>query len=98
MLVVLVIISSLLGAHEFSPLWNIHDSGSQSPCDTNQRDQGKPECPKCVSLEDPNDPFLHEGTETYQLKVVSPLIPIGPEALFDQGFVRSIFRPPASIL
>ena len=98
MLVVLVIIPSLLGAHDFSALGNTLGSGSQSPCDTNQRDPRAPECPSCVSLEDSIDPFLHEDTETYQLKAVSPLIPIATEVLLDQGFVRSIFRPPISIL
>jgi hypothetical protein len=97
-LVVLVIIPSLLGAHDFSPLGNIPDSGSQGPWGTNQRDPGTPECPNCVSLEDSIDPFLHEDAGTYQLKAVSPLIPIALEVLLDQGFVRSIFRPPASIL
>ncbi len=97
-LVVLVIIPSLLGAHDFSPLGNTPGSGSQSPCDTNQCDPRTPECPNCVSLEDSIDPFIHEDTEIYQLKAVSPLIPIALEVLLDQGVVKSIFRPPTSIL
>ncbi len=97
-LVAVVIIPCLLGAHDFSPLGNILASESKSPCETNQRDPGKPECPNCISFEDSTDPFLYEHTETCQVKVVSPLIPVDPEALFDQGFVRSIFRPPSSIL
>jgi hypothetical protein len=56
-----------------------------------------PECSHGLSFEE-IDPFLHEGTEPYQPKNLSSLILIAPEALLDQGFVRSIFRPPTSIL
>jgi hypothetical protein len=96
-LVVLVILPSLLGAHEFSPLGNTPGSGPQSPRDTGPRGPLMPECSYGLSFEE-IDPFLHEDTGTYQVKVVSPLIPIPPEAFLDQGFVRSIFRPPTSIL
>ena len=96
--IVLVIFPSLLGAHDFSAVGNILGFGSQIPCDANQSDPRMPECPNCISLEDPGDPFLHEDTETYQLKVFLPLIPIAPDTLPDQGYVQSIFRPPASIL
>ena len=77
-LVVLVIISSLLGAHDFSPLGNILGPGSQSPCDTDQRDPRTPECPNCVSWEDSTDPFLHEDTDTYQLKAAFTFNPDSP--------------------
>jgi hypothetical protein len=97
-MVVLVIIPSLLGVHDFSPLGNILYPGSQSPYDTKHRDSRMPECPNCISLEDSIDPFLYEYTETYQLNAGSPLISIAPHVLIDQGFVTSIFRPPASIL
>jgi hypothetical protein len=96
--VVLVIIPSLLWANDLSSLGNILGPGSQIPCGANQSDPGMPECPNCVSLDDTVDPFLHEYTETYQFKTVSLSIPIAPEVLLDQGYVRSIFRPPTSIL
>ena len=96
-LVVLVILPSLLGAHDFSRLGKNPVSGSQSPCDTGPCGPLMPECSHGLSFEE-IDPFLHEDMETYQLKVVSPLIPIAPEVLLDQGVVRSIFRPPTSIL
>jgi len=96
-LVVFVIIPSLLGAHDFSPLGNIPGSGSQSPCDTCPIGPLMPECSHGLSFEE-IDPFLHEGTESYQPKTLSSLILIAFEAFLDQGFVRSIFRPPTSIL
>ncbi len=97
-LVVFIIIPSLLGAHDLSPFGNILGPGPQSPFDKNQHDSRMPECPNCVSWEDSTDPFLHEDTEIYLLRAVSPSSPIAPVVLLDQGFVRSIFRPPTSIL
>ena len=97
-LVVLVIISSFLGSPGFSPLGNILGRGSHSPWDRDQRDPRAPECFNCVSLEDSIDLFLHEDIEAFLLKAVSPFIPMPPDVLVDQGFVTSIFRPPASIL
>ena len=97
-LVVLVIIPSLLRAHDFSLFGNILCSRSQSSCDTSQCDSQIPECPNCVSMEDSIDPFLPEDTNIYQKEVVSALILLTPEGLLDQGFVRSIFHPPTSIL
>jgi len=97
-LFILVFMPSLLGAHDFSPLGNIRGPESQCPRDTNQRETRTPECPSCVFLEEDSiDPFLHEDTESCQLKSVSPLIPTAAGALLNQGFVRSIFRPPAPI-
>ena len=97
-LAVLVIIPSLIGAHDFSLLGNTLGSGSQTPYDTNQCDPRTPECPNCVSLDDSIDSFIHEDTEIYQLKAVSPSIPIALVVPLDQGVVKSIFRPPKSIL
>jgi hypothetical protein len=96
-LVVLVIIPSLLGAHDFSRLGENPVSGSQSPCDTSPCGPLMPERSHGLSFEE-IDPYLYEGTEPYQPKTLSSLILIAPEAFLDQGFVRSIFRPPTSIL
>jgi hypothetical protein len=96
-LVVLVIIPSFLGAHDFSQLGKDPVSGSQGPCDTGSNGPLMPECSHGQSFEE-IDPFLHEGTEPFQPKTLSSLILIAPEAFLDQGFVRSIFRPPTSIL
>jgi hypothetical protein len=96
-LIVLVIIPSLLGAHEFFPLENFPGSASQGPSDTDPSGPLMPECSHGPSFEE-NDPYLYEGTEPYQPKTLSSFITIPPEVLLDQGFVRSIFRPPTSIL
>jgi len=97
LLLALVILPSLLGAHDFSQLGNIPGSRSQSPCDTCPIDPLMPECSHGLSFEE-IDPFLHEVTESYNPKTLSSLILIASEAFLDQGFVRSIFRPPTSIL
>ena len=96
-LVVLVILPPLLGAHDFSRLGKNPVSGSQSPCDTGSSGPLMPECSHGQFFEE-IDPFLHEGTEPFQPKALSSLILIAPDALLDQGFVRSIFRPPTAIL
>jgi hypothetical protein len=96
-LLILVFLSSLSGAHDFSQLGNNPGSGSQAHCNTEQCNPCIPESPYCPYFED-IDPFLHQEMEPCQPRAVSLSLPVAPEALFDQGFVRSIYRPPTPFL
>ncbi len=93
----LIILPSLPGAHDFFCFENPR-SAHQEPIDHSQRDPRVPECPHGISLEDCIDPFIHDNIETDPSNAVTSFFSIAPDLLFDQGVVRSIFRPPASIL
>ena len=98
LLIFATLLPPLLGIHDFSALRNILGPNTQIPCNATQRDPQTPDCPNCVSLEESFDPFLYEYMEASQVKVFTPSIPLVPQVLLDQGYVQSIFRPPASIL
>ncbi len=82
----LVFLSLLSGAHDFLGLGTDH-----APC-------GVPECSAYESFEEDTDLFIREGVEPFQPEAVSLLSPMLSKVLADQGFVRSVFRPPTDIL
>jgi hypothetical protein len=72
------------------------NSRFQKPCDMDHCNP-LPKCPLCPSSSSMN-PYLCQGAGVYLPPLPSSLIIINPDALPDQGFVSSIFRPPTSPL
>ncbi len=71
--------------------------GFKKPCDM---DHCKPNLPKCPLCSSPGSavPYLGQGALEYLPPLNSSFVLVCLDTLSDQGFVRSIFRPPASIL
>jgi hypothetical protein len=71
--------------------------GFKKPCDM---DHCKPNLPKCPLCSSPGSavPYLGQGALEYLPPLNSSSVLVYLDTLSDQGFVRSIFRPPTSVL
>jgi hypothetical protein len=69
----------------------------QKPCDMDHCNPRMPNCPLCPSSNSINPSLCQEG-EAYLPPLTSSDILVSAETLFDQGVMRSVFRPPKSIL
>ncbi len=65
----------------------------QNPCGMDDCNPGMPKCPLCPSFRSINL-YLHQETGVCLPIFTSSLIFIRVDTLSDQGFVKSIFRPP----
>ena len=90
---------SFLSSSEICPADNKNklEVSFQKPCDMNHCNSHMPKCPLCPSSGSIN-PYLYREGGAYLPPLASSLILISPEALCDQGYVRSVFRPPTSTL
>src|SRR4030042_3019454 len=86
-----------LSSSEICPGNNIGEVSFQKPCDMDHCSPYMPRCPLCPSSGSIHPYLYHEGG-AYLPPLASSLVLISPEALRDQGFVRSVFRPPTSTL
>ena len=71
--------------------------GFKKPCDM---DHCKPNLPKCPLCSSPGSavPYLGQGALNYLPPLNCSFVLVCFDTLSDQGFIRSIFRPPTSIL
>lgn len=92
---ILLILPLLMVGLSFSP-WEEHSFvGTQGPCDRDQCNTSEcPVCPSSCSI----DPYIKQEPESYHQLVISPFTVIPPNTLSDQGYVKSIFRPPTASL
>jgi hypothetical protein len=81
------------GMAVFPQAVNNHPSSFQKPCNMDDCNPNKPKCPLCPSFSSTNLYLYHEAG-AYLPILDSSLILICVETLSDQGFVKSIFRPP----
>src|SRR4030042_674644 len=88
---------SFLSSSEICPGDNNGERSFQKPCDMDHCNPHMPRCPLCPSSGSIHPYLYHEGG-AYLPPLASSLVLISPEALRDQGFVRSVFRPPTSTL
>ena len=65
----------------------------QKPCDMDHCNPHMPKCPLCPSSNSINPSLCQEG-EAYLPPLTSSDILVSAETLFDQGVIRSVFRPP----
>jgi hypothetical protein len=72
-------------------------TGFKKPCDM---DHCKPNLPKCPLCSSPGSavPYLGQGALNYLPPLNCSFVLVCFDTLSDQGFIRSIFRPPTSIL
>ena len=68
----------------------------QKPCDMDHCNPYMPKCPLCPSSSSMS-PYLPNGTRIYAPTLTSAFNPISADTLSDQGYVKSVFRPPTSI-
>jgi len=68
----------------------------QKPCDMDGCNPNMPKCPLCPSSSSTNL-YLHQEITAYPPTLTSSLILVCVDTLSDQGFVKSIFRPPTSL-
>jgi hypothetical protein len=68
----------------------------QNLCGMVDCNPGMPKCPLCPSFHSINL-YLHQETGVYLPTLTSSLVFICVDTLSDQGFVKSIFRPPTSL-
>jgi len=71
--------------------------GFKKPCDMDQCAPNSPKCPLCPSFGSVT-PFLGQETLNYLPPMGSSLLMTYSDSHLNQGFARSVFRPPASIL
>jgi len=69
----------------------------KKPCDMDDCKPNLPKCPQCPSSGSVVS-FLNQEASDYLPPLNSSFIVVCAEILLNQGFVRSVFRPPASIL
>jgi hypothetical protein len=65
----------------------------QKPCGMDDCNPAMPKCPLCPSSNSINL-YLHQETGVYVPILTSSLVFVSVDTLSDQGFVKSIFRPP----
>ncbi len=69
----------------------------ESSCDNESGNHQPPFCPLCPSIYS-FTPYLPNGDETFFTDSVSLFITPYLETLTDQGYIKSVFRPPTSII
>jgi len=84
------------GATVFPQAVRNNSASFQKPCNMDDCNPGMPKCPLCPSSSSINL-YLHQETGAYLPILTSSLIFICVDTLSDQGFVKSIFRPPTSL-
>jgi hypothetical protein len=76
---------------------NAYAASFRAPCGMNHCSPAAPKCPLCPSSNS-STPFIHahRGAEVFLPRLSFTIAT--PQSLSDQGFVRSVFRPPASLV
>src|SRR5512136_1688969 len=99
-LIIFILVAFLLPFFlEEGGLFKVVSSASpafQKPCNMDDCTSSMPKCPLCPSSS-PINLYLHQETEVCLPILTSSSIHVSVETLSDQGFVKSIFRPPASL-
>lgn len=72
-------------------------AGFKKPCEMDHCSPNLPKCPLCPSFGSAT-PYLNQGVSDYLPPPASSSVWVSPDTLSSQGFIRSIFRPPTSIL
>jgi hypothetical protein len=80
-------------------LFGVFDGKAQTsfsePCDMDHCNPYMPRCPLCPSPGS-SAPYLRQESGDYLPAITSSFILISDTTLSDQGYIRSVFRPPAS--
>ena len=71
--------------------------GLEKPCEMDHCSPDLPKCPLCPSFGFAN-PYLHQGVSDYLPPPDFSFTLASLDTLSDQGFIRSIFRPPTPTL
>ena len=94
---ILLLLPLLTGAVGFSQTVNNDPPSFQKPCDMDHCNPYMPKCPLCPSSSS-HIPYLPNGARIYLPTLNSSFNLVSLESLSDQGFVKSIFHPPTSLL
>ena len=84
---------SFFSSSEICPGNNYGEVILQKPCDMDHCNPHIPRCPLCPSSSS-IVPYLHQSREISMQSPSSSFILTTLDPLFDQGFLRSVFRPP----
>jgi hypothetical protein len=83
-----------------SPLFDLFPGKAQAsfeePCDMDHCNPYMPRCPLCPSSGS-STPYLRQVAGDYLPTITTSLVLVSVNILSDQGYITSVFRPPAFI-